>query len=515
MTAMADHRGKGFIGIDVGTSGVKVVLIDETGRTLAESTREYSYQQPRPLFVEQDPEVWWQNTCLALRDVLDKSGVPAAFVQGIGLTGQMHSLVLLDETGRVIRPAILWSDQRTQAECDWIEREIGTDETIRLVANPPLTNFTATKLLWVANHEPDNYAQIDKVLLPKDYIRYRLTGEFATDVSDASGTLLLDVEHRQWSKMMCDALSVPTTWLPAVYESVEVNGKITAEAANQTGLAVGTRVVAGAGDQAAGAVGNGIVRSGVVSSTIGTSGVVFAYAEGIVKDPLGRLHTFCHAVPGAWHVMGVTQAAGGSLQWFRNEFTQLEQMTAQLIGRDTYELLTMEAEQIAPGSEGLVYLPYLMGERTPHLDPLARGVFFGMTGRHQRAHFIRAILEGVTFSLQDCLKLIEGLNLPVEQIRVSGGGARSHLWKSIQADVFQQPVYAVQSNQGPAFGAALLAGVGTGAFESVQEACDTLIQTDEGIRPEPSHFPVYEKAYKLYVSLYEALKPHFQEMATW
>lgn len=512
---MQNRHETGLIGIDVGTSGVKVVLISESGTRLAEATREYGYQQNKPLHVEQDPEVWWENTCSAVRDVIAGSGLSADSIAGIGLTGQMHSLVLLDRDGKVIRPAILWSDQRTQAQCEWITREVGLDETIRLVANPPLTNFTATKLLWVAEHEPEHYARINKVLLPKDYIRYRLTGVFASDVSDASGTLLLDVANRRWSREMCDALSIPMDWLPEVFESVEVTGGVTAAAAEMTGLALGTKVVAGAGDQAAGAVGNGIVRPGIVSSTIGTSGVVFAYAEGVVKDPAGRLHTFCHAVPGAWHVMGVTQAAGGSLQWFRNEFAQVEQTTAKLIGRDTYELLSLEAAQVEATSDGLIYLPYLMGERTPHLDPLARGTFFGITGRHQRAHFIRAILEGVTFSLQDCLQLIRALDLPIEQIRVSGGGARSELWKSIQADVFQQSVCAVEANEGPAFGAAILAGVGAGRFTDVQTACDTLIRTDEVIAPTPRNVSVYEKAYRLYGALYESLKPHFRELSTW
>lgn len=508
---MATTASAGFVGIDVGTSGVKVVLVGQDGRTIADATRPYDVRQPRPLFAEQDPDIWWAQTCQALRDVFAKSGFSPRDVQGVGLTGQMHSLVLVDDEGQVIRPAILWSDQRTQEECDWIASEVGVEEAIRLVANPPLTNFTATKLLWVRKHEPENYRRIHKVLLPKDYIRYRLTGEYATDVSDASGTLLLDVANRAWSSEMCERLSIPADWLPTVYESVEVTGRISAQAADRTGLQPGTRVVAGAGDQAAGAVGNGVVRPGVVSSVIGTSGVVFAYAEGLVKDPLGRLHTFCHAVPGAWHVMGVTQAAGGSLQWFRNEFGQLEQATADLIGKDVYELLSMEAKRVSPGSEGLIYLPYLMGERTPHLNPLARAVFFGMTGRHRREHFTRAIMEGVAFSLLDCLELIRALNLPVEEIRVSGGGARSQVWKSIQADIFGQRVHTVQSNEGPAYGAALLAGVGTGAYADVPTACDAHIEVDAGVEAQEANEQVYERTYQTYRALYEALKPHFTE----
>ncbi|EJY54600.1 xylulokinase [Alicyclobacillus hesperidum URH17-3-68] len=498
-----------LIGIDVGTSGVKVVLADLDGRTVAQSTRTYDVSQPQPLFAEQDPEIWWEQTCRALQDVFVKSGANPGNVRGIGLTGQMHSLVLLDEHGAVIRPAILWSDQRTQEQCDWIHSEIGLEKTIDLVANPALTNFTATKLLWVRQHEPEHYRRIRRVLLPKDYIRYRLTGEFASDVSDASGTLLLDVAGRKWSEEMCERLSIPLSWLPTVHESVEVTGRVHEKAAQATGLVAGTPVVAGAGDQAAGAIGNGIVRPGVVSSTIGTSGVVFAYAEGIVRDPKGRLHTFCHAVPGAWHVMGVTQAAGGSLQWYRNEFAQLERSTAELIGRDVYELLSDEAASVPPGSEGLVFLPYLMGERTPHLNPLARGVFFGITGRHRRAHFVRSIMEGVAFSLRDCLELITGLGLPVEQIRVSGGGARSEVWRSIQAGVFGQDVCTVEANEGPAFGAALLAGVGSGCFEDIVSACDARIRVHASDAPNPSHVPIYAKTYDVYRALYTSLQPHF------
>ncbi|MFD1673531.1 xylulokinase [Alicyclobacillus fodiniaquatilis] len=502
----------GLLGIDVGTSGVKVVLCDEKGVCHAQTTREYPFQQPRPGYVEQDPDVWWRETALAIRDVIRAAGVEPAAIKGIGLTGQMHSLVLLDKAGKVIRPAILWSDQRTQAQVDWIADHVGVEKTIQYTANPPLTNFTATKLLWVRDEEPENYARIDKVLLPKDYIRYRLTGAFATDVSDASGMLLLDVEKRCWSKEMCAALDVPTAWLPEVYESINVTGEVSSEAAQAAGLAAGTKVVAGAGDQAAGAIGNGVVRPGVVSSTIGTSGVVFAYADTIVKDPQGRLHTFCHAVPGAWHVMGVTQSAGGSLQWFRNEFAQLEQATANLIQRDPYELLALEAEKAPAGSDGLIYLPYLMGERTPHLDPLARGVFFGMTARHQRAHFVRAIMEGVAYSLQDCMQLIRDLNLPIDHVRVSGGGARSPLWRSIQADVFAQSVYTVQANEGPAFGAALLAGVGSGCFATIQDACDELIQTSGSTEANAANQAVYQQYHHLYGDVYRSLRSSFQAL---
>lgn len=508
---MADGEIR-LLGIDVGTSGVKVVLCDETGKCVAQQTREYPYQQPFPGGVEQDPQIWWENTAAAIAGLLKTPQVDPESIRGIGLTGQMHSLVLLNDAGTVIRPAILWSDQRSQKQVEWIEEHVGIERTIAYTANPPLTNFTATKLLWIREHEPEQFAQIAHVLLPKDYIRYRLTGIFASDVSDASGTLLFDVENRRWSDPMCAALDIPRSWLPEVYESVAGTGTITPEAAAATGLTVGTQVVAGAGDQAAGAVGNGIVRPGAISSTIGTSGVVFAHADTVVKDPVGRLHTFCHAVPGAWHVMGVTQSAGGALQWFRNEFADVERAAAEFLHTDPYVLLSEAAAFVPAGSEGLIFLPYLMGERAPHLDPLARGVFFGVTARHQRAHFVRAIMEGVTYSLKDCIGLIRDLGLPIEQILASGGGSKSSLWRSMQADIFGLTIHSVEANEGPAYGAAILAGVGTGCFASVQDACQQFIKISDAASPEPRNMAIYEQYYEIYRSLYPTLKTSFQAL---
>ncbi|WP_072873373.1 xylulokinase [Alicyclobacillus tolerans] len=500
-----------LLGIDVGTSGVKVLLMDIDGHILAVSTERYEVLHERPLFAEQDPEVWWEKTCLAIRKVIEISGCSSDSIQGIGLTGQMHSLVVLDSDGKVIRPAILWSDQRTQPECDWMNEHIGSSHILRFTANPALPNFTATKLQWIRQHEPYHFKKIAKILLPKDYIRYCLTGEYASDVSDASGTLLFDVRNRHWSQEMCERLEIPMEWLPRVLESPELTGTVNPTAAAKTGLQIGTKVVAGAGDQASGAVGNGIVRSGVVSSTIGTSGVVFAFAKNIVQDEQGRLHSFCHAVPGAWHVMGVTQAAGGSLQWYAKQFAPLEQALAETLAEDVYNLLAKEAAQVAAGSEGLVYLPYLLGERTPHLDPYARAVFFGVTVRHKRAHFVRGIMEGVSFSLRDSLSLIEDLQLPIEEIRLSGGGAKSDLWCSIQTNIYGRSVHTVESDEGPAFGAAILAGVGTGCFVDVESACDLLIMRKHTYHPQLDEMNLYNRQYAVYKEIYELLKPLYRK----
>ncbi len=503
-----------LLGIDVGTSGTKSAVFAEDGTLVASATAEYPLYQPHPGWAEQLPEDWWQGVVASVRAVLQKGqlarGITARDIGGIGLSGQMHGAVLLDADNNVIRPAIIWCDQRSTAQCDWITASAGTaGRVIELTGNPAMPNFQAKKVLWVRDNEPANYARIARVLLPKDYIRWRLTGEFATEVSDASGTLFLDVAHRRWSDEMLTLLDVPRAWLPEVFESPVVTGKLSAAAALATRLAPGTPVVGGGGDQAAGAVGNGIVEKGIVSSTIGTSGVVFAFTPDIRADERGRLHSFCHAVPGKWHVMGVTQAAGGSMQWFRNNLGAAEVEVARLTGRDPYEYLTAEAATAPPGAEGLVFLPYLMGERTPHLDPNAKGVFFGLTSRHTKAHLARAVMEGVTFSLKDSLALIEGLGIEVSEVRVSGGGTRSRLWRQMQADVFGKECAVVSSTEGPAFGAALLAGVGTGAYQTVEEACRATIRTSDRMAPDAAVQQTYERAYDLYRRLYPALRELF------
>lgn len=499
-----------LLGIDIGTSGTKTCLFREDGDLVSSALAEYPMYQPKPGWAEQHPEDWWQAVRESVGRILSETGISGKEIRGIGLSGQMHGLVLLDREGKVLRPAIIWCDQRTEAQAKGMEERIGRERIIEYTANPPLPNFTAVKLMWVKEREPEVFGRIHRVLLPKDYIRYKLTGEFATEVSDASGTLLLDVANRKWSGEMIRHLGIQRDWLPRLYESHEVTGTVHAPGAEATGLAAGTPVVGGGGDQAAGAVGNGIVRPGVVSAVIGTSGVVFAFSEQVKVDAGGRLHTFCHAVPGKWHVMGVTQAAGGSLQWFRNQFGDAERNVADLLNKDPYELFSEQAALVEPGSEGLLFLPYLMGERTPHLDPAAKGVFFGITSRHRKNHFIRAVMEGVAYSLADSLSILRELGLKVSEVRVSGGGARSPLWRQIIADVFGCDVYSVRANEGPAFGAALLAGVGTGLFASVEEACEQTIRVEEKSHPLGENRAVYDRYYRLYRKLYQDLKEDFR-----
>jgi len=522
-----------LLGIDVGTTGSKALLIDAAGDVVASATHEYPLFTPRPLWSEQNPEDWWQATIASVRDVLEAAAAAAAGtaagsalkcsggapsdsaraigarVAAVGLTGQMHGLTLLDGQGRVLRPAILWNDQRTRAQCDEITRRLGAERVLQLTGNPVLTGFTAPKLLWVQQHEPHDFARIAAVLLPKDYVRYRLTGERFSDVSDASGTSLLDVANRRWSVEMLEAVGVQRAWLPEVTESPEPSTRISQRWAQFTGLPAGTPVVAGAGDQAAQAVGTGIVAEGVVSATIGTSGVVFAASDSYRVEPAGRLHAFCHAVPGMWHLMGVMLSAGGSLRWYRDALGEPERSQAATAGRDAYDLLLEAAASVPAGCEGLIFLPYLTGERTPHNDPHARGAFVGLTLRHGKGHLTRAILEGVAFGLRDSLELMRGLGLEIEELRASGGGARSPLWGQILADVFGCAVKTVNVTEGAAYGAALLAGVGAGVFENVGAACRTAVRVTDEVRPGRDA-EVYTAVYPRYRALYPALRPSFR-----
>jgi len=502
-----------LIGIDVGTTGTKTLLIDESGRLLASATQEYPLHTPKPGWAEQNPEDWWQATVSTIRAVLARGGVLPKEVKGLGLSGQMHGSVFLDKDNQVIRPAILWCDQRTADQCAWITQKVGKDRVIEATLNPVLTGFTAGKIVWLRDQEPENYGRVRKVLLPKDYIRFRLTGEYATEVSDASGTSLFDVKNRLWSEVMLEGTGIPKEWMPAAYESFEISGKITPSAAETTGLLPGTPVAGGGGDQAAGAVGNGIVRTGVVSSTMGTSGVVFAFADEPVLDPDLRVHTFCHAVPGKWHVMGVVLSAGGSLRWFRDALSEMEVAIGRAAGRDPYEIIAMEAARAPAGCEGLIFLPYLTGERTPHADPYARGVFYGLTLRHGRAHLARAIMEGAAYAMRDSFEIFKEMRVPVSQVRASGGGARSPLWRQIQADITGYAHVTINADQGPAFGVALLAGVGTGVYGSVEEACEATIQVVSETPPVPENVAVYNDFYPIYRDLYAALKGSFAETA--
>jgi xylulokinase len=484
--------------------------MDAGGRVTASGTDEHQpFASPHPGWAEQDPGDWWRACGIAVKKALEKSGVRGEEIACVGFSGQMHGAVLLDAAGEVLRPALIWCDQRTEKQSRELAEKFGTDRLIQLTCNPPLTNFTLTKLLWVRENEPEVWSRVRHIMLPKDYVRFRLTGERAIDQADASGTLLLDVAKRTWSAQVLSGTSIEKDFLPALYESPEICGKLNANGAAATGLKIGTPVVAGAGDQSAGAVGMGIVRAGVVSATIGTSGVVFAATDRPALDPRGRLHTFCHAIPGRWHVMGVTQAAGLSLRWFRDTFGIASGGPATTASgsstRDPYEFLSEEAAAAPPGAEGLLWAPYLMGERTPHLDPNARGALVGIASSHRRAHILRAILEGVAFSLKDSFSIFDELKVPVATIRLGGGGARSALWRQIQADVFAHEVELVEAEEGAAYGAAILAAVGARHFASVDEACDAVIRVASRVAPNPVSSALLQKSYATFRRLYPAL----------
>ena len=491
-----------LLGIDVGTGGTRAVLIDSDGRIITSATVEHiPFASPRTGWAEQEPQDWWRAASAVVRTVLSSEGVRPEEIGAVGLSGQMHGSVLLDARDEVVRPAIIWCDQRTETQCSALTDKVGAERLIELTCNPALTGFTLPKMLWVRELEPEVWQRVRAVLLPKDYVRLQLTGDKATDVADASGTLMFDVKHRKWSEEMLASAEIDESLLPRVYESPQVTGVVSAAGATATGLRAGTPVVAGAGDQAAGAVGMGIVSAGTVSATIGTSGVVFAVTDQPSLDPKGRVHTFCHAVPGRWHVMGVTQAAGLSLRWFRDQFG-----AGTEDGRDPYERLTDEAGKVPAGAGGALWAPYLMGERTPHLDPNARAALVGLTASHTRAHVIRAILEGVTFSLRDTFEIFRELNVPIKTIRLGGGGARSSLWRQIQADVYGRQVELVQAEEGAAYGAALLAGVGGGSWPSVDAACGAVVRVADRVSPEPSNAVLLDKQYEAFRLLYPALR---------
>ena len=500
-----------FIGIDVGTSSIKALLVSPSGEVLASSNPQYPFQTPAPLFAETDPEVWWQATCVALRELLAEH--KAESIGGVGLTGQMHGLVLLDEKGKPLRPCIMWNDQRSYQECAEMTEIIGESEVLRITGNPILAGFTAPKLRWVEKNEPEIFSRIAKVLLPKDFIRYRLTGEFFSDVSDASGTSMLNVGKRQWSEEILSAMGWPSRWLPEVTESTVASAKVSSEASSSTGLTTGTPVIAGGGDQAAQAVGCGIVNQGMVSATLGTSGVVFAQSDEYRVEPEGKLHAFCHAVPGKWHLMGVMLSAAGSFQWFKNELGGEEQKREENGEGNAYDFLTAAAAEVKPGCEGLVFLPYLSGERTPYPDPHARGAFVGLTLRHGKSHLTRAVLEGVSFGLKDSLSLMQALGVQPKKVILSGGGARSSLWKQMLADVFETRCSLVNATEGAAYGAALLGAVGCCVHSSVEEASKVWIRETEQVDIGPDCAP-YQKNYQIYQDLYPALKSSFRNLSS-
>jgi xylulokinase len=493
-----------WLGVDVGTGGSRALLIDAKGREVAAVTSPHEEMRMyQPLWAEQRPENWAAASIQAIRSALAQAGISGDQVRGVGLSGQMHGLVILDAANQVIRPSLIWCDQRSQPQVDFINNKVGKEKVLVFTANPVLTGFTLPKLLWVRDHEPQNFGRVKKMLLPKDYVRFTLTGEFASEVSDASGTSVFDVVRRNWSMEMMDALGLDRSILPSVHESSEVSAQVSPHASQLTGLRAGTPVVGGGGDQAAGAVGNGIVEPGIVSCTLGTSGVVFAHTEKASYDPQGRVHTFCHAVRGKWHVMGVTQGAGLSLQWFRN----------QLAPAASYDELMREASLAPAGSQGLQWLPYLMGERTPHLDAIARGGWVGLTAKHTRADLIRSLIEGVSYSQKDCLDIVEQLGVPVSSVRASGGGARSPFWRQVLADVLRKRVSTLSSQEGSAYGAALLAMVGTGEFSSVEEACSAVIRETESLEPRQQDSQIYAKGHATYKALYPALRPIYSLIA--
>jgi xylulokinase len=492
-----------LLGIDISTTGAKALLVDVNGEVVASATSPLALFTPRPLWSEQDPHQWWSGTTQSIRQVLSDAGVSGDAIAAVGLTGQMHGLVLLDESGEVLRPAILWNDQRTGPQCDRIRSLLGVERLIQITGNNALTGFTAPKILWVRENEPEIYARTRHILLPKDYIRFKLTGEYAIDRAGGSGTILFDLRERTWSPEVLSALEIPAEWLPPTYEGSQITGAVNAQAAAETGLSEGIPVVGGAGDQAAQAVGVGAVAPGTIALTLGTSGVVFAPTPAALIEPGGRLHAFCHALPESWHLMGVMLSAAGSLQWYRDA----------LAPESSFDELVGEAQEIDPGSEGLIYLPYLTGERTPYPDPLARGAWIGLTVRHRRAHMTRAVLEGVAFGLKDIFTLIQEVGLErVDQVRISGGGAKSQLWRQILADILGVELVTVNTTEGAAFGAALLAGVGAGLFVDLPSATERLVQLTGKTSPSPAR-DAYQELYPRYRALYPALKDHFKALA--
>jgi xylulokinase len=485
------------LGLDISTTGAKALITDANGRVLASHTTPQPISTPQPLWSEQNPADWWAGIRVSIRAALAQAGLTGSDIACVGLTGQMHGLVLQDAAGAVLRPAMLWNDQRTQAQCDEITARVGFHRLIELTGNRALTGFTAPKILWVRQHEPEIYDRAAHFLLPKDYIRFCLTDDYAMDLSDASGTLLLDVANRRWSQEVLNALEIPSAWMPALFEGTETTGVISAAAAAETGLRAGTPVTGGGGDQAAGAVGVGAVSEGIIGLAVGTSGVVFAPLERYAYEPDGLLHAFCHAAPNRWHFMGVMLSAAGSLQWWRDTIAP----------NLSFDDLTRDAASVSAGAEGLLFLPYLTGERTPHPDPLARGAFVGLTVRHTRAHMTRAVLEGVSFGLKDSFELMRAANMPIHQVRVQGGGAKSPLWRQMLSDVLDAPLVRTSTTEGAAFGAAITAAVGAGLYAGIDDACRAMIQTTD--ETQPVQASAYADLYALYRSLYPALKETF------
>ncbi|SDI17340.1 xylulokinase [Desulfosporosinus hippei] len=502
-----------LLGVDLGTSGTKTVLFDLAGNAICSKTIEYPLYQPANGWAEQDPSDWWSATCAGIKYVITTSGIDASGIAGIGLSGQMHGLVMLDKNGIVLRKSIIWCDQRTDNECQQMNKLVGERRLIEITANPALTGFTASKILWVQNNEPEIYEKCAHILLPKDYIRYMFTGEFATEMSDASGMQLMDIPRRCWSDEILSKFNIDKSLLGKIYESPEVTGKVHGKAAELTGLREGTIVVGGAADNSAAAVGTGVVRAGNAFTTIGTSGVVYAISDDVSIDIKGRVHTFCSAVPGKWTVMSCTLGAGLSLKWLRDTCCAPEMIEAEKLGVDPYVIMNTLAEQVKPGAGGLIYLPYLMGERSPHPDPYSRGVFFGLSASHSRANMIRAVMEGVAYSQLECVDVFKEMRVNVADMIACGGGGRSPLWRQMLADMYGCPVSTIKADEGPAFGVAILAGVGAGIYDSVEDACDNLVIKNSVQQPNVAAGQVYGEYYQLYKKLYLDLQDSFKQLA--
>jgi xylulokinase len=502
-----------LLGLDVGTTSTRTIIIDENGNLIASSTSDYELITPKPGWAEQIPDDWWTASIKTIRDVIKKSNIPPEDIVCIGLSGQMHGSVFLDSDGNVIRPAILWCDQRTFEQCETIYKIFGYDGFVKLSYNRALPGFTAPKILWLRENEPENYKKVSKILLPKDYIRYKLSNTYATEVSDASGTVLMNIPLRNWSDEILDGLEIKKSLLPEVFESVVISSKVSSEASRLTGLAQGTPIVGGGGDNAAGAVGSGIVKSGLISDSIGTSGVVFAHSDKPLYDPQGRVHSFCHAVPGKWHLTGVTLSAAGSLKWYYEKFGPSGEIIKNFPDIAKYGLLDKQAEKAPVGSDGLIFLPYLSGERTPYADPYARGVFFGISYLHGPDHFVRSIMEGVAFSQLDCLSLMRDLNINSDRVILFGGGAKSSIWRQIITDILNSKVVTLNVEEGAAFGAAIIAGAGCGIYSSIEEAVDKIIKEDKENNPIAENVEKYNKLHAIYKSLYANLKDNFKNLS--
>jgi xylulokinase len=503
-----------LLGIDIGTTGAKTVLIDEVGKTIAHATSEWPLSTPHPNWAEQNPDDWWKGTVASIREVLSLGHLKDSdVIRGIGLSGQMHSSVFLDKDNKVLRPAMLWCDARTAPQCKWITEKVGSENLRKWVYNPALEGFTAPKIIWVRDNEPKVFEKVRRVLLPKDYIRFLMTGEQATEVSDAAGTLMFDVKNRRWSEEFLKATGISRDFLPPVFESTDVCGVVTSAFAGLTGLKAGTPVVGGGADNTCGATGTGIVKEGRVLASLGTSGVIFAHTDEVKSDPRMRVHTFCHSVPWKWYLMGVTLSAGGAFRWYRDTFADEEKKEATKQNRDVYDLLTAEAETVPPGSEGLFFLPYLMGERTPHQSANARAAFIGFSTRHNRTHCVRAVLEGITFGMRDSLEIMRELGLKVQEIRLTGGGGKSLFWRHLQADIYGAEVVTVNNTEGPAFGAAIMAGVGVGVYQDIIEGVEQLVTVVEHIQPRIEAVERYNDYYELFRELYPALKDSYDRIS--